>query len=82
MTPEEKRQRALRAEEVLNGASWVFDELVANGQRGWIVAPSTEAREKLHDRVTAALELKAHLLGIVKEQKETEAIDVRRNPDG
>ncbi len=78
LTPEEKRQRALRAEEVLNGASWAIDELVMQFQRDWIAAPTLKEREDIHSTATAALHLKAHLLGIVNAQKGQEKLDERR----
>lgn len=82
LTPEELRARALRAAELLNGASWAIDELVKAEQLRWLSLPTADEREDAHRNATAALGLKAHLLAIVNAQQGQEALDARRNPDG
>ena len=78
MTREEMAQRARRAREVLEGASWVFDELVAQAQRDWLQASTLAAREECHARSLAALSLKGHLMSIVNNQEAQEKLDERR----
>lgn len=82
MTPEELKARARRAEELLNGASWVFDEVVTQAQREWLETgeriDGEARREELFRRAQAALTLKGHLLSIVNQQTGQEMLDERR----
>lgn len=82
MTREEMAQRARRAREVLDGASWVFDEVVAQAQRDWLEADDPHEgmtrREELFRRANAALRIKAHLMTIVNAQEAQEKLDERR----
>lgn len=78
LTSEERKARARRAAELLEGASWAFDELRAACQRDWLAAKTPEEREELHQRATATLTLKGHLMSIVNAQQGQEKIDERR----
>lgn len=82
MTREEQAQRARRAREVLDGASWVFDEVVAQAQRDWVIVDDPvngeTTREELFRKAQAALRIKAHLISIVSAQEGQEKLDERR----
>lgn len=66
MTPEERRQRGLRAAELIEGAGWVFDEYV-KVQQGKIINSAPDdmtTRETAYTLARAALEMKAALAKI------------------
>lgn len=65
---EERRIRALRAAEILEGASWLFDEFISEQTREMIATDISQTTERdiLHVSITAAMGLKAHLLTIIQ----------------
>jgi hypothetical protein len=77
---DERKQRALRAKEVLNGASWAFDEFVSDKTQELIgTNPNdSEKRETLYHQIDAAVQLKGFLLGIVQQQQFEEEKHERR----
>lgn len=86
---EERRLRALRAREVLDGAAWLFDEHISDLTRdllGTSPAPAdAPKREELFYQIDAAAQLKGRLLQIIQlheaEKKANERREKRRNPD-
>lgn len=78
---DELRARAMRAADVLNGASWVFDEYVSDKAREFIHtdAKDAEKREILHHRINAAMELKQDLLQIIANQQAEETANARKH---
>jgi hypothetical protein len=63
LDPEEKRQRALRAAEVLDGAGWVFDEVISSLTRELLdTQPAeTDKREGLFRQIDGAAQVKGRL---------------------
>jgi hypothetical protein len=84
---EERRLRALRAREVLDGAGWLFNEYISEMTRDLLDTnpADSEQRETLFKRIDAAAQLKGRLMQIIKlHQVEKENYDKRerrRNPD-
>jgi hypothetical protein len=78
LDPEQRRARAIRARDLLESASWLFDEYIAEQARDWLSSSAPEAREIRHARATVAAELKAHLLSIVDRQLAEERQNERR----
>jgi hypothetical protein len=75
---EQRRARAIRARELLEGASWLFDEYISEQARDWLGSSAPDVREIRHARATVAAELKAHLLSIVDRQLAEERQNERR----
>jgi hypothetical protein len=78
LNAEQRRARAIRARELLDGMSWLFDEYIAEQARDWLAASTPDVREIRHARATVAAELKAHLLSIVDRQMAEERQNERR----
>lgn len=80
---EERRIRAQRAAELLDGASWVIDELVSEDMREAMATRPHERdkREELHAEVRAALNLKSRLIGIVQHYQAEQTINEQRDRD-
>lgn len=78
---EARLQRAIRARELLDGASWAFDELISEGAREFIATDpaNAELREAAHRQIHAVTGLKAHLLTIVNNHIAEAKRDERRN---
>jgi hypothetical protein len=68
LDPEERRLRAMRAQEVLAGAGWAFDEVISGLTRDLLgTEPSdAEKRESLYHQIDAAAQLKGHLGRIIQ----------------
>lgn len=80
---EAKRARAIRARELLDGASWVFDEYISECVRDLLATPSDGSegqskREDLYRRSVVATDLKAHLLVLVQNQEAEDTQNERR----
>ena len=82
LDPDEKRQRALRAAEVLGSAGWVFDEVISaltQEMLGRDAPHEKEKREELFQQIKATAHLKGHLQFIVKQKAAEEAIHERKH---
>lgn len=66
LTAEDRRIRALRAREVIDGAGWLFDEYVSQRTQDMLGAPTPAERETIFHGIQAAADLKAHLIGILE----------------
>lgn len=77
-----RRTRARRAREILDGASWLFDEFMSEETRALLDANDTAEREEHHRNIRTAAELKGRLLVIVQTQEAEDTIDGRRNRSG
>lgn len=77
---EARRARALRAKELLEGASWAIDEFIAEAARKWLGATEYQERERLHLQATVATTLKSDLLTIVDRHLAEEKEHERRKP--
>lgn len=77
---EERRIRALRAAEILENASWLFDEFISEQTREMIATgpEQTKERDILHADIRAAMGLKAHLLTIVQQHQAEQTLNERR----
>lgn len=77
---EERRIRALRAAEILENASWLFDEFISEQTRDLIAtdARQSEEREILAADIRAAMNLKGHLLTIIHQHQAEQTINERR----
>lgn len=75
---EEKAARVRRAREVVDGADWLFKEHAATCQNEWInTAPGPHgqnAREEIHQRLRAVIDLKAILIGILNTAENDQVI--------
>lgn len=86
---DERRLRALRAKEVLNGAGWLFDEHISDLTRELLSTAPTSVdatkREELFYQIDAAAQLKGRLLQIIQlheaEAKAHERKERRRQSD-
>lgn len=78
---EARRARAIRARELLDGAGWVFNDLMSDQNRQLLdTAPEeTARREDLFRMIRATAELKGMLIQIVEQQVATERQHERRN---
>lgn len=78
---EERRQRALRAQEVLAGAGWLFDEVISTATRDFLDTQPDEAakREEFYQQAYAAALLKQHLNNILREKAAEEKKNERRS---
>lgn len=77
---DERKRRAIRAREVLDGAGWAFDEFISTMNQEWLgTSPAdTAKREQLYHQIDAAAQLKGHLMRIVEEQAAKDKLDERR----
>ena len=85
LTPEEKRIRALRAREVIDGAGWAFDAYAAKLHEGWELSNHDQAehREIIWQRLKARKGLKDGLLSFINDYENDEVIrGARDNRDG
>lgn len=80
---EARRNRALRAAELLENASWLFDELISERARDLIAtdARQAEEREILHADIRATMGLKGHLLSIIQNHQAEQKLNERRERD-
>ncbi len=80
---EERRARALRAAEILEGASWLFDEFISEQTREMIATDISQTTERdcLHANITAAMGLKAHLINIVNNYQAETKLNEQRYRD-
>lgn len=78
---EERRQRALRAQEVLNGAGWVFDDLISSLTKDLLgTQPAeTDKRESLYHQIDGAAQAKGRLKQIVEQQAAEEKANARKH---
>lgn len=78
---EERRQRALRAQEVLSGAGWVFDELISGLVKEWLdTQPAeTDKRELIFRQIDGAAQAKGLLKGIVAQQAYEDEKNARKH---
>ena len=78
---EARRARALRAAELLEGASWAIDDLISDRMRQIMQSSPDHAplRERLHAEVRVALDLKANLLTIVQQHQAENTLNERRD---
>ena len=78
---EERRSRAIRAKEVLDGASWLFDEFISEAAREMIASPAfaSNERERLYADIRAAMGLKAHLISILQNHEAENTLNERRS---
>jgi hypothetical protein len=78
---EEQRARALRAQEVLAGAGWLFDEVISSAARDLLDTQPNEAhkREEAYQLAYAAALLKQHLNNILREKAAEEKKNERRS---
>lgn len=77
---DERRQRALRARDVLAGAGWVFDELISDLTRDLLstLPDETDKRESLYHQIDGAAQAKGHLKRIIDMQTGEEKKNERR----
>lgn len=77
---EERRLRALRAREVLNGAGWAFDEHISDLTRELLGTGPADAdkRELIYHQIDAAAQIKGRLARIIELQEAEEAKNERR----
>lgn len=78
---EARRIRALRAQEVLDNASWLFDEFISEQTRDLIATDTrqSEEREILAADIRAAMSLKGHLLTIIQNHEAEQKLNERRS---
>lgn len=78
---DERRQRALRAQEVLSGAGWAFDEVISDLTRELLGTPpgASGKRESIFQQIDAAAQLKGHLQRIIEQQAASEKVHERRH---
>lgn len=78
---EERRARAVRARELLEGAGWAFNELISEQNRQLLDTKPEEAvrREDLFRVIRATADLKGLLIQIVDTQVAAERAHERRN---
>lgn len=83
-TPEEAQQRIRRALEVLDGAGWVFDEVISDLTQQMIDASPDHGplRERLHYTIRAAADLKGRLVAIVNSKQLEDERNARRDRAG
>jgi hypothetical protein len=81
---EERRSRAVRAREILDGCSWLFDEFISESTRDMIATnpDDPQARERLYADIRAAMGLKAHLISILQNDEAENTINERRSRNG
>lgn len=77
---EERRLRALRAQEVLSGAGWLFDEYMSDLTRELLGTDPDESakREQFFRQIDAAAQLKGRLEQIIQIQKAEQDAHERR----
>lgn len=77
---EAKRARALRAAELLDGAGWLFDELISDRTRELLATDIDEPakRERIFHEIQATAELKALLDRILQQHQAEQTLDERR----
>lgn len=80
---EERRLRALRAQEVLSGAGWAFDEVISGLTRDLLGTEPADAekRESLYHQIDAAAQVKGHLDRIIKLYEAELKANVRKHRD-
>lgn len=80
---EARRIRALRAQEVLDNASWLFDEFISEQTREMIATDISQTTERdcLHASITAAMAMKGHLLTIVNNHQAETKLNEQRDRD-
>lgn len=78
---EERRQRALRAQEILNGAGWVFDELISSLTSDLLGTKPDQCglREQLFNQIDGAAQAKGRLKQIVDQQAAEEKANARKH---
>lgn len=83
LDPEERRLRALRAQEVLAGAGWAFDEVISGLTRDLLGTEPADAekRESLYHQIDAAAQLKGHLSRIIQLHEAELKANVRKHRD-
>jgi hypothetical protein len=83
LDPEERRLRALRAQEVLAGAGWAFDEVISGLTRDLIDTPAEQPakRETLYYHIDAAIRLKDHLRRVVTNHEAELKANERKHRD-
>jgi hypothetical protein len=66
LDPEEKRAKARRAAEILDGAGWLFDEAIATWTDAIVnsAAKDAEQREEAYRHIHSIQYLRTHLSGI------------------
>lgn len=81
LDPEERRARAARARELLDGAGWAFNELISEQNRQLLDSKpeETDRREDLFRVIRATADLKGLLIQIVETQVAEERAHERRN---
>ena len=78
---EERRQRVMRAQEVLSGSGWVFDEVIGDLTRellGTDAPAQKERREEIFQEIKATAQVKGHLTRILQQKAAEEAVNERR----
>lgn len=80
---EERRLRALRAQEVLVGAGWAFDEVISDLTKDLLGTAPDQAtkRESLYHQIDAAAQLKGHLKRILDSHQAEETKNARKHRD-
>ena len=78
---EGRRVRARRARELLDGASWLFDEFMSEETRALLDANDTAEREEHHRNIRVAADLKGRLMQIVQTQEAEDTINGRKHRD-
>lgn len=83
VTPEERRQRGLRAVELIEGAGWAFDEFV-QAQQAKILNSKPEdsaTREMAYTFMRVAIEVKASLATIANSAIGDKVLHDHRHPE-
>jgi hypothetical protein len=78
---EERRLRALRAREVLNGAGWLFEEYISDLTRDLLGTDpdESEKREQFFHQIDAAAQLRGRLEQIIETQAAHEKVNERKH---
>jgi hypothetical protein len=81
LDPEERRLRALRAQEVLSGAGWAFDEIISDLNRDLLgTSPDqTAKRESLYHQMDGAAQAKGFLKRLIEQQAAEEKVNERKH---
>jgi hypothetical protein len=81
LDPEERRLRALRAQEILMGAAWAFNEVTSDLTEDLINTDphDDDKRESLYHQINALGAVKGHLVRIVNNQAAEENKNERKH---
>lgn len=78
---EERRQRAIRARGVMEGAGWLFDEQISELTREMLDtdASQTDRRERIFTEILAVSRLKGALIQILRDEEARKVQNERKH---